>query len=255
MKTVRMLLTIALLAVAGVAVANNYEIHVQDDVVIGEDNGVVAEQGVPAPSVESYGVMPSWSTGCCERQPSKADHLWDNYCFEKHSGCCKSRCFGKTFCGTGPFAKDCCCESKCGPKRHLPNLHVLGHCKRKLKNCCRKAKSCCQKSHGCKTTECCQKAPCQKAKPCCQKAPCQKASCCKETKCCKTSKRCHKPLLSKLHLFRRCRHGKCEKGKGATVVGTSTHHGNTIPTPAVDGESLEMPSDVPPAPSIEDPAA
>ena len=81
MKTVRVLLTIALLAACGVATANNFNIHLQDDVVIGEDNAVVAEEALPSPSVESYGVMPSWTNGCCERQPSKADHLWDNYCY------------------------------------------------------------------------------------------------------------------------------------------------------------------------------
>lgn len=265
MKTVRLMLTIALLAVAGVATASNYDynIHAQDDVVIGED-------ATPAPSIdgyadESYGVMPSWGTGCCERQPSKADHLWDNYCFEKHSGCCKSHCCGKTYCGTGPYSKGCCCKSKCGPKFHLPKLHILGRCrtklsgcKQKLSNCCQKAKGCCQKAP-CKSTKCCQKAPvCQKA-PCCQKAPvCQKAACCKETKCCKVSTRCRKPLLSKLRLFRGCHSSKCGKGKGkGTVVNTTTNYGDGIPSPAVDGMIIEeeMPNDVPPAPAIQDPAA
>ena len=70
--------------------------RIGEEVVIGERQA----DSVPAPTVESYGVMPSWATGCCEHQPSKADHLWDNYCYEKHAGgCCKSGCCcGKTFC-------------------------------------------------------------------------------------------------------------------------------------------------------------
>ena len=262
MKTVRLLLTIALLAVAGVATANNYEynIHLQDDVVIGEDAPVVTDQAVPAPSVESYGVMPSWATGCCERQPSKADHLWDNYCFEKHSGCCKHRgCCGKTFCGTSPFSKGCCCKSKCGPKFHLPKLHMP---KLNVWNkCCQKTacvkstvKSCTQKCHRPKLlSKCCQKSTC------CQKPVCKKPVCQKSVKGCAKSVSCRKPLLSKFRLFRGCHGSKCGKGKGATVV-TSSNYGDAIPSPAIEGEVIEsemlpMPGDVPPAPAIEDPAA
>ena len=246
MKTLRTMLTMALLVAAGVANANNYD-FLQDDVVIGEDAPVA--EAVPAPSVESYGVMPSWANGCCERQPSKADHLWDNYCYEKD--CClfhRGHCCQKSYCGSGPFAKTCC-KGKCAPKFHMPKLNIWNKCCQKSKCVSAKVKSCTQK--------CCPKAPCcQKAKSCCQKP------CCKETKCCKVSKRCHKPLLAKFKLFRGCHGSKCGKGKGkgGMVVPTTSNYGDAIPSPAMDGviiedEAIEMPIPAPPAPAINDPAA
>ena len=69
MKIMKLLLVVMLLAVAGVAGANSYDYSFDAQEVI------VGEEAVPAPSVESYGVMPSWATGCCERQPSKADYV------------------------------------------------------------------------------------------------------------------------------------------------------------------------------------
>ena len=238
MKTLRLMLAIALLAVCGVATANNYDYYAQDEVVIGEESPVISDEAVPAPTVESYGVMPSWSNGCCEQQCSKADHLWDNYCYEKNChlfprgcGCCE-----KTFCGTGPFAKDCC-KGGCAPSFHLPKLNVWNKCCQKGACVTETVKGCAQKCH----------RP-QLLGKCCQKASCGKG--------CAKSVSCRKPLLSHLKLFRGCHGGKCGKGKGMEV-GTTVNYDDGIPSPAVDGMIIEeeMPNDVPPAPSIADPAA
>lgn len=189
MKTMNMLCVIALLSVATAAQASDC-FH------------------TPAShcATESYGVMPSWTGGCCDRQPSKADHLWDNYCFEKHTHCGRSRCCGKTFCSTGPFAKGCGGCSKGGSKCGLPKLNLLGGCK--------------------------------------QKGACQKRWHSHNSGCCKAKSTCRKPLLGKLRLFRGCRSSKCLKGKGSikggTVVSTPAYSApsypvNEVPAPAISG--------------------
>ena len=67
MKTVRLMLTVAMLAVAGVASANIFEPQ-PDEVVVGEQVPGAAAQGYPNPTVESYGVMPSWTTRLSEAE-------------------------------------------------------------------------------------------------------------------------------------------------------------------------------------------
>ena len=255
MKTTKMLLTMLLLATTSVVFANEYDFTMTDETA---QEVVIGEGAVPAPSVESYGVMPSWANGCCDRVPSKADHLWDNYCYEKGCGPnfhlpCPCQ---KNFCGIGPFQKQCCCKgkgAKCGRKIQLPKLNIWNKCCQKTACVKSAVKSCTQKVHRpCVKTKCCQK-------PVCQKPVCQK-SCVKETKC--KTVGCRKPLLSKLRLFRGCHGSKCGKGKGkgGMVVPTTVNYGDAVPTPAMDGtviepEVIEMPNEVPTPPGVLDPAA
>lgn len=274
MKTFNVALMVALVATASAVLAStvlsstvrastyDYNVHTQEDVVVGEE--VVPAPNLGVQGVENYGVMPSWSNGCCDRQPSKADHLWDNYCFEKHSRCCKSRCCGKAYCGTGPFSKGCCCRSKGCRKISLPKLNVWNKCCQKASCCKSKVHSCTQKLHRpgilgrcCqKAKSCCQKAPCCKKSTCCQKAPCcQKPKCCQKAKGCVKSAHCRKPILSKFRLFRGCHSSKCCKGKGkGGVVVDSGYQGDALPAPAIEGDVIEMPNEVPVPPMV-DPAA
>lgn len=234
MKTRNFLFVVALSAAAGIARAESYTYDLdvpaapaaQDEVVVGEGDA----ESVPAPTMESYGVMPSWACGCCERQPSKADHLWDNYCYEGYAWGCGCDCCGKSYCGTGPFSKGCCCKGKgkCGAKCGLPKLHLLDHC-------CQKAKCCTAKVH----------------------RPMLLGHCCQKAKGCAKQTSCRKPLLSKLRLFRHCggKCGKCGKGKAGEVMYGSTMGTDEVPVPAIEGNVIEMPSDVPPVPPMADPAA
>ena len=64
-----------------------------------------------------------WVTGCCEHEPSPADHLWDDYCAEKNapkSHCrrgCKASC--NTGCNTG-------CMPGCSRWRPRPTGNFFG---------------------------------------------------------------------------------------------------------------------------------
>lgn len=262
MKLFSTMLVVALLAVATVARADDYEDEIatpslpssaQEEVVVGEDTD-------PAPALD-YGYMPSWAHGCCERVPSHADRLWDGYCHERHHSCgwghCRmfdghlfgdlwptSHCCGKTFCGNGPFQKGCCkqkcCRQKCCKQK----------CKPRCKPTCRKQKckpKCCKQ-------KCCHKLHLPKIRL--PKLRCAKAKCClSKMKCCNAKARltkvrkrcCHKLRLPKLRLFHRCCKPKCcGKGKGAagTVIEDTVIEGtepNAIPAPDMDGVDAPLP--------------
>jgi len=263
MKTIKFLAVAALLALAGVAQANRYEEDIAAPSTLASQEEVVIGEGeVPAPTVESYGVMPSWVGGCCERQYSKADHLWNGYCAQKHGCGCNAGCCGKAFCGTGPFTKGCCCESKCGRTFTLPKLNLWDkccdaatHCKAKVRRCTQKVKHCTQKIERPQLLEKC----CQKSQHCCQKA-CQKTeTVCQKAKGCVKNVKCRRPILSRLRLFRGCHHSKCGKGKGK-APGGEVYETNDLPAPTIEGGVIEgdqsdMPGEVPPVPPMADPAA
>ncbi len=220
MKFLSLLTLLALCAAASVATANVYDYDMdapstfssQEEVIIGEGE-------MPAPIAENYGPVPSWGGGCCERVPSPNDHVWDNYCYEKHSGHCGSGCCGRAFCGCGPFQKGCCggkgcCKSSCGHRFHLPRLNLLGRC-------CGKSKCCTQKV--CQATKCC------------------KQSCCKRFS------------LPKFRLFSRCCNSKCGKG------GKGCCKGQSVGSPVIESQIDEMPlpvieDDMPPSPPMIDQA-
>jgi hypothetical protein len=231
MKLFSMCCALALVALSSSAWASDYADDVappsgfanfQEDVVVGEETPVpsMAPEAYEGAPVEGYGYAPSWSGGCCEGSNSHHDHLWDNYCAERHSGwrlgC--GRCCTKAFKGCGGFSKGCC-EPKCGKgcrRWHLPKLHMPRLCcsTKSFKGCGGFSKGCC------------------------------------EPKCGKGCRRWHLP---KLTLF--SRKGCCAKGcKGGDAVGEVIYEGpadvNEVPVPAME----EMPGEVPVPPMV-DPAA
>jgi hypothetical protein len=176
---------------------------------------IVGDEGVPAgvPMTHDYGCAPSWSGGCCERVASPADHLWDDYCCERHSGwwgwhgC--GGCCGRSFGDCG-FQKDCHSQG-CLSRLHLPHFHLP------RLNCS------------------------QKCAPKCAAPKCTTSKC--------GSKCGHGLCLANFRLFRGCglaHGGKCGKGckGGATVIeAPAVQETNDVPMP-------NMPSEEPPAPPM-----
>jgi hypothetical protein len=115
----------------------------------------------------------SWSHGCCDYQPSCCDGLWDNYCYEKRTRCCRRGGFGgkggcgsceKSTCQKGcePMQKYAPMQKSCGSiQKGCDSTQKIGyrsifrpisHCTQKYaptKGSTQKAAPCAQKSYGC----------------------------------------------------------------------------------------------------------
>jgi hypothetical protein len=231
MKCLRLLMIAALCLTAGVARGEvyGYDEPAADAVTPHADEVIVGDEGVPAgaPMMDHYGYAPSWSGGCCERVASPADHIWDDYCCERHGvwGCWNHGCCERSFGCGGPFHKDCCEGGGCLSRLHLPHLHLPRlSCSQK---CC-SPKGCSQK--------CCSQKCAPKCAPKCA------------TKC--SSKCGHGHCLANFRLFRGCgllHGGKCGKcSKSAVVVeGPAAQEMDEVPMP-------NMPGDEPPPPPMPD---
>ena len=114
MKCLRLFLLAALCLAAGVArgeAVYGYDEPAAEEVTPHADEVIVGDEGVPGRADDGSLRLRAVVVGRLLRAQfaSPADHIWDDYCCERHgrfgcfSGCCE-RSFG---CG-GPFHKDCC---------------------------------------------------------------------------------------------------------------------------------------------------
>lgn len=82
---------------------------------------VVAISATPLSSACDHcnGAPTQWVTGCCDHEPSPADHLWDDYCSERNAPKCCLKRSGCTSCASG-------CMPGCSRWRPRPTGAFLG---------------------------------------------------------------------------------------------------------------------------------